>query len=171
MACPSCNTVLGAARLQLQLQHCIRAFVSRYYEGWVQCSEETCQATHRAIGVQGRRCVQPTCQGLMHLKVCRPFLLFSVCKPFTGTQYSGTQLYNQLLYLQSIFDTSKPISDPGKLCIPGVDRLLRCGHTALQAKFIQHGPFLRTLSDVVQGYLAQSGQRWVDLDTLFLFST
>ena len=61
--CPACKTILRTASLQTQLETQIRARIARYYEGWTVCDDPTCGQRTRMMGVYGRRCLRPGCQG------------------------------------------------------------------------------------------------------------
>lgn len=68
-ACPSCQSYFGSASLQAQLETQIREHVSKYYEGWTVCDDATCGNRSRVMGVYGRRCLRPTCQGTVTFEV------------------------------------------------------------------------------------------------------
>ncbi|KAI0630777.1 hypothetical protein C8Q77DRAFT_225853 [Trametes polyzona] len=89
VACPSCRGQISTASLQLQLEAQIRTHIARYYEGWTVCDDPTCGSRTRMMGVYGRRCLRPGCQGTV------------------AFEYSDALLYNQLRYYQSLFDIEK----------------------------------------------------------------
>lgn len=53
----------------MQLDTQIRALISRYYEGWTECNDRTCGYRTRMMGVYGRRCLRPGCQGTVAFEV------------------------------------------------------------------------------------------------------
>lgn len=67
--CPACKTILSTASLQTQLETQIRARIARYYEGWTVCDDPTCGQRTRMMGVYGRRCLRPGCQGHVTFEV------------------------------------------------------------------------------------------------------
>ena len=69
VACPACHSFLNTASLQAQLEVQIREHISKYYEGWTVCDDSTCGNRTRAMGVYGRRCLRPTCQGTVTFEV------------------------------------------------------------------------------------------------------
>jgi len=70
----------------------VRKFIHKYYEAWLVCEEQSCKTRTRQLYFKkGPRCIVPGCKGLMH------------------QEYSEDQLYNQIMYLLSIFD---PIYTP-----------------------------------------------------------
>lgn len=73
--CPGCKTVMRTASLQVQLEAQIRAQIARYYEGWTVCDDPTCGQRTRMMGVYGRRCLRPGCQGHVAFEVRLPLLL------------------------------------------------------------------------------------------------
>ncbi|KIP07458.1 hypothetical protein PHLGIDRAFT_71117 [Phlebiopsis gigantea 11061_1 CR5-6] len=93
-ACPSCQSYFGSASLQAQLETQIREHVSKYYEGWTVCDDATCGNRSRVMGVYGRRCLRPTCQGTVTF------------------EYSDSQMYTQLRYYSYLFDVTKGKNTP-----------------------------------------------------------
>ncbi len=55
--------------LQVQVEYQIREHISKYYEGWTVCNDPTCGSRTRMMGVYGRRCLRPTCQGTVTFEV------------------------------------------------------------------------------------------------------
>lgn len=85
--CPACNSTLGTASLQTQLEVQIRSFVAKYYEGWIVCDDAACGYETRSMRMYGRRC--GACKNRVHFK------------------YGDTELYTQLRYLATLFDMEK----------------------------------------------------------------
>ncbi|KAG2011412.1 DNA polymerase alpha catalytic subunit [Coprinopsis cinerea AmutBmut pab1-1] len=139
VTCLSCDKPIAGVNLQLQLEVQIRAHISKYYEGWTVCDEQTCKNRTRAMGVYGKRCLKPGCRGRVSF------------------EYSDTKLYNQLRYYKYLFDREKALkaargtgSEEEVLAVVGSQATL-----------------LNNLSDVVEKYLNQCGRRWVDLNSIF----
>jgi DNA polymerase alpha subunit A len=127
--------------------------MSRYYAGWLRCDDAACGARTRQMSVYGHRCLGPRglglgCLGRMHY------------------EYSEKALYNQLLYLSSLFDVDKAKKALGRIG-SGMDAEER-------QKLGVLGDLNRerfgTARDVVQGYLERNGRQWVQMDSLFGFA-
>ncbi|KAH7920526.1 hypothetical protein BV22DRAFT_1073766 [Leucogyrophana mollusca] len=137
--CPACNTPMGIASLQTQLEVQIRACVARYYEGWIECDDATCGNRTRSMGVYGRRCVQEGCRGTVRF------------------EYGDAELYNQLRYFAVLFDPEKAT----KAALGGAK------YDEVVALTKMNAGFLHTMSETVEKYIDQCGRRWVDLGSLF----
>jgi len=150
--CPrsDCGRSLRTLALTAQLEAQIRAHTSRYYAAWLVCDEATCGARTRQMSVYGHRCLGP--RGLAH-----------GCSGKMRLEYSEKALYNQLLYLQSLFDTDK-----------GVERLGKQGQGEEREKdkvvAENNRERWETCRGVVRGYLDTSGWGWVSMESLFGFA-
>lgn len=65
---------MGMASVQTQLEVQIREHIAKYYEGWTVCDDATCGNRTRMMGVYGRRCLRPGCQGSVAFEVSFRFL-------------------------------------------------------------------------------------------------
>ncbi|KAG8930695.1 DNA-directed DNA polymerase alpha catalytic subunit pol1 [Tulasnella sp. 418] len=74
--CPSCSHTLTGPRALALLELQIRQHISRYYDSWTICDEQTCQSRTRSMNVYGRRCLQPECGGSVRMEVCNLCLIF-----------------------------------------------------------------------------------------------
>lgn len=159
LKCKNCDTTIPCLSISAQLEHFIRHEISYYYEGWLSCSE--CGLQTRQVSVYGRRCI--TRQGTVHL-----------C---TGTMkycYSDKQLYNQLLYLQSLFDVDKakkralkPLYVSAASDKENVPAQMNQGE--LDALVEQSRPLFDSFGTVVNKYLDDCGRRYVEMGSIFGF--
>ncbi|PNS17184.1 hypothetical protein CAC42_7238 [Sphaceloma murrayae] len=102
---PSCAAPITTLALTAQLENQIRAHTSRYQAAWLQCDEATCNNRTRQMSVYGRRCLGP--KGLAH-----------GCSGKMSYEYSAKAVYNQLLYLQGMFDAEKALKRIEKAAPP-----------------------------------------------------
>lgn len=97
LTCPDAPGVRFNTRaIRLQVQHMVRNCLSRYHDGWMRCSDDTC--AHRTRNIMcdvyrdgdvaefGLKCPQAGCTGKMQV------------------EYTSEQLYLQVLYLKQLFD-------------------------------------------------------------------
>ncbi|KAG8995845.1 DNA-directed DNA polymerase alpha catalytic subunit pol1 [Tulasnella sp. JGI-2019a] len=141
MVCPSCNDILTEGRVLAHLEVQIRQHVGKYYDSWAVCDEQTCQLRTRSSGVYGRRCMQRECTG------------------HVSSEYTGLQLYNQLLYYRSIFDAEK-----ARVQAKGTPR-----EDELGVIIMKHSELLLRMIQAVERYLSDCGRRWVEFEGLFSF--
>ncbi|KAG8857126.1 DNA-directed DNA polymerase alpha catalytic subunit pol1 [Serendipita sp. 411] len=137
----SCGAPVTPQSLQTQLGVQIRAFIDRYYEGWMVCDDAVCRRRTRSMRMYGKRCLSPGCKGAMNF------------------EYDDNELYTQLLYFSSLFDAQKTLSRA-----KGSSR-----QEHVSALVAQNSKLLETLSRTVEKYLNECGRRWVNLEDLFGF--
>ncbi|CUM65230.1 uncharacterized protein PRCAT00002861001 [Priceomyces carsonii] len=158
ISCMRCEFSFPLLKINAQLEYTIRKHIALYYAGWLVCDDSACGITTRQISVYGKRCIGASgtakgCKGIMRYK------------------YSDKALYNQLLYLQSIFDVDKakktqlrPIYDsfhtkgPAKLATGQLEALAE-----------QNRELFSHCQEVVQKYLTNCGRRYVDMGAIFEF--
>lgn len=138
---PSCSAPMTDASLQTQLEVQIRRHIAHYYEGWLVCDDAVCGRRTRMMRVYGRRCLSEGCKGVMSF------------------EYTDTELYNQLLFYASLFDSEKILSSSKG----------SSNHEHISALVAQNMATLDLLSRTTEKYLAECGRRWVDLQDLFSF--
>lgn len=80
-------------------------------------------------------------------------------------EYSEKALYNQLLFLQSIFDVDKSLEKMNK---PGVAKVEEGEKVKILAGMNRER--FGICWDAVKAYLDRSGWGWVSLDSLFSFA-
>lgn len=154
LQCKHCEQLFTPLQLTSQIEHSIRAHISLYYAGWLQCDDSTCGIVTRQVSVFGKRCLNDGCTGVMRYK------------------YSDKQLYNQLLYFDSLFDCEKnkkqelkPIYLPDDLDYPKE----QLTESSIKALTEQNRELMETGRSVVQKYLNDCGRRYVDMTSIFDF--
>ena len=147
---PECGSVIPTISIVAQLESQIRQLLARYYEGGVQCDDAACSLATRSISVYGSRCLGPKglakdCLGRMHYKM------------------SEKDLWNQLLYFQTLFDVDR---------VSKADLGTEVGETREKMKVLANYNRERceTLRGVAGGWLERNGRQWVQMDSLFSFA-
>lgn len=165
LACPraDCGRTLSSIALNAQLEREVRRHTSRYYAGWLTCDEATCDRASnptRQMSVYGHRCLGP--RGLAH-----------GCSGKMTYQVGERALYNQLLYLENLFDVDKTVERLGKKK-PGVIKKEDEQDSESLQKEIVVAETNRERWDVcrkvVGGYLDKSGWAWVSMESVFGFA-
>lgn len=67
-----CVQAISVASIAVQLDLQIRAFITKYYEGWLVCDDASCGHRTRMMSVYGKRCLVASCRGQMHYEVRVP---------------------------------------------------------------------------------------------------
>ena len=154
--CKKCEHILNTIQLTSQLESVIRSHISLYYAGWLYCDDSTCGNVTRQISVFGKRCLNDGCTGVMRFK------------------YTDKQLYNQLLYLFSLFDLEKnkkqklkPLYYEGDKDYPGEP----LADSSILALTEQNRTLFEISQSVVNKYLENCGRRFVDMGNIFDFMT
>ena len=138
---PDCAEMLALPSLLVQLDLQLRAFVAKFYEGWLVCDDSSCGNRTRMMSVYGRRCLVEGCRGQMHF------------------EYSDSRLYNQLLYFDTLFDVDKAKARvAGTAAQDELDRVADANKAPVQQ-----------LRAVVTRHLDKNGRRFVSMKTLFSF--
>ena len=151
---PECVKVLPNLTVTAQLEAQIRQHTARYYAAWLVCDDPACGARTRQMSVYGHRCLGPKglgcgCLGRMQF------------------EYTERMMYNQLLYLQSLFEVDK-----------AKERARKNGAGKVEEEVVEKGGVLaelnrvrfETCKEVVRGYLDRNGRQWVAMDSLFGFA-
>ncbi|EME88849.1 uncharacterized protein MYCFIDRAFT_35428 [Pseudocercospora fijiensis CIRAD86] len=156
IACPraECKKRMATLSLTAQLETQIRRHTARYYSAWLKCDEPTCGIRTRQISVYGHRCLGP--KGLAY-----------GCSGRMSFEYSEKALYNQLLYLQSIFDVDKSLEKMGAGGLVKPEYELKEKAKVLAG---MNRDRFAVCWDVVKAYLDKSGWGWVSMDSLFGFA-
>lgn len=144
-----CAAIIPTITIAAQLQSHIRQLLARYYEGQVVCDDPACALHTRSISVYGSRCLGP--KGLA--KDCLGRMRWTI---------GEKDIWNQLLYFQSLFDVERvskaDIADVGerreKMKVLAEVNRERC----------------ETLKEVVGSWLERNGRQWVQMDSLFSFA-
>jgi len=156
--CPNtdCTQVLSTLSLVAQIETAIRQTLSTYYTGTAVCNDPACSSRSRQISVYGHRCLGPKglardCLGRVHY------------------EYSEKDVWNQLLYFQSLFDVDRL----GKEEIP-VNGVKVEGENERREKMKALAEINRekftTCRGVVEKWLERNGRQWVQMDSLFAFA-
>lgn len=156
LACPraECKKRISTLTLSAQLETQIRKHTCRYYSAWLICDDPACGMRTRQMSVYGHRCLGPNgraygCSGRMQF------------------EYSEKALYNQLLYLQSIFDLDKTLE---KLNAGGLVKVEEDSKEKPKILVSQNRERFLVCWEVVKAYLDKSGWGWVSMDSLFGFA-
>ncbi|KAI9686890.1 MAG: DNA-directed DNA polymerase alpha catalytic subunit pol1 [Bathelium mastoideum] len=153
LACPraDCGAVLRNISIVAQLEAQVRRHTARYYEAWLLCDDPACGARTRQMSVYGHRCLGP--KGLGH-----------GCLGKMGYEYGEKALYNQLLYLQGLFDVEKVKGQMVGTKVEGEAR------ERLRVVVEMNRERFGTCMGVVKSHLDRSGRQWVAMDQLFGFA-
>ena len=65
----NCGQDFPTSYLQMDLKRQVRQAMNTYLKQIVKCEEPTCQLETKFVGVYPLKCLQPRCNGLVHLKV------------------------------------------------------------------------------------------------------
>lgn len=158
ITCPraECKQVLSTLSVVAQLESAIRQSLADYYAGKLTCSEPDCSNTTRSMSVYGHRCLGP--KGLA--KDCLGKMAYV---------HTERDVYNQMLYLQSLFDVERVGKDAN-----GVNGVKVEGEAESREKMKVLAEVNRerlgTLKGVVGGWLERNGRQWVQMDRLFGFA-
>lgn len=156
LSCPrgECKKTMSTLTLSTQLEAQIRKHTSRYYSAHLVCDDPACGMRTRQMSVYGRRCLGP--KGLAY-----------GCSGRMTFECSEKALYNQLLYLQGLFDVDKSLEKMGKPGLAGV-KTEESEKTKVLAGMNRER--FAVCGDVVRAYLDKSGWGWVSMDSLFGFA-
>ena len=151
ITCPKaeCKKAISTLTLSTQLETQIRRHTSRYYSAWLICDDPACGMRTRQMSVYGHRCLGP--KGLAY-----------GCSGRLSFEYSEKALYNQLLYLQSIFDVDKTLEKMNRV---GVVKNEEAEKVKILAGMNRER--FGVTSAVLEAFLDKSGWGWVSMDSLF----
>lgn len=156
LACPrsECKKRITTLAMSAQLETQIRRHTARYYSAWLVCDDPACGMRTRQMSVYGHRCLGP--KGLAH-----------GCSGRMAFEYSEKALYNQLLFLQGLFDVDKSVEKmTSGIKVEGE------GEKREKAKILagMNRDRFAICWDVVKAYLDRSGWGWVSMTDLFGFA-
>lgn len=152
----SCGRAVSTLSISSQLEAQIRQHTARYYAGWLVCDDPACGARTRQMSVYGHRCLGPQGRGLG-------------CAGRMSYEFGDKAMYNQLLFLQSLFDVDKAKSaitkerGMGKAVNGEVEEKVTILAEVNRERF-------ETWKDIVKAYLDRNGRQWVQMDSLFSFA-
>ncbi|KAJ4305077.1 DNA-directed DNA polymerase alpha catalytic subunit pol1 [Kalmusia sp. IMI 367209] len=158
ITCPNaeCKNVLTTLSIVAQLETAIRQTLATYYAGTLTCNDPACSCTTRSMSVYGHRCLGP--KGLA--KDCLGKMSYA---------YSEKDVWNQLLYFQSLFDADRVGKEAN-----GVNGIKIEGEQEKREKMKVLADINRerlgTCKGVVGAWLERNGRQWVQMDRLFGFA-
>lgn len=150
--CKSCEANLHPLLISSQLELFIRNELNKYYECWLSCDD--CGIHTRQVSVYGKRCIGAN--GSAH-----------ECKGVMRIEYSSKMIYNQLLYLQSLFDVDKAKNKKLKELKFDESVKLTYNQGEIDALAEQNRSKFSIYGNVVNKYLEVNGRRYVDLSSIF----
>uniref|UniRef100_A0A060TBJ3 DNA polymerase n=1 Tax=Blastobotrys adeninivorans TaxID=409370 RepID=A0A060TBJ3_BLAAD len=148
--CAECNQVVPMTRINAQLEAAIRREISNYYNAWLVCGDSSCNVRTRQVDVYGKRCHGPDQQGF--------------CNGVMKYEYSDRQLYDQLLYFDSLFDVDRAKQRKGQN-----DDSDSYTMDEISVRAEQNRQRFEVARKVVTKYLNNSGRRYVDMHAIFSF--
>ncbi|ANB14265.1 DNA-directed DNA polymerase alpha catalytic subunit POL1 [Sugiyamaella lignohabitans] len=145
LRCPACNESIRFFKINAQLEYLIRSVIAKYYEGWLACDDSACGTRTRQINVYGKKCSgqEGTCRGLM------------------SYEFSDKKVYNQLLYLESLFDVEKIKKKANSSTDVNKQEIIVTAERNRER--------FNASRSVVAKYLDKSGRRYVDMYGIFNF--
>ncbi|KAF2145162.1 uncharacterized protein K452DRAFT_356464 [Aplosporella prunicola CBS 121167] len=146
----ACGRTLPNLSIVSQMEAQIRQHTARYYAGWLVCDDPACGTRSRQMSVYGHRCLGPNRLGLG-------------CSGRMSYEFSDKMMYNQLLYLQTLFDVDKAKEAVKKDATDETSEKVGVLAEVNRERF-------DTVKDVVKGYLDRNGRQWVAMDSLFAFA-
>lgn len=161
VCCTKCNYTFPAIKLTSQLESMIRKHIALYYAGWLVCDDPACGITTRQISVYGKRCIGNSGRAMD-------------CKGVMRYRYNDKQLYNQLLYFQSIFDVDKTKRGELRPLVDALEdskdkQLPKLPSGQVEALAEQNRELFGICQEVVQKYLGECGRRYVNMGSIFDF--
>ena len=149
-----CGASLTTLGVVAQVEAAVRQHLARYYSGWLVCDDPSCGARTRQMSVYGHRCLGP--KGLA-----------TGCLGKMNWEFGEKDLWNQLLYLQSLFDVDRAGNKEVKVGGEG-----STGEELEKVKVLAevNRERFRTVKDTVEMWLKKNGRQWVQMDSLFGFA-
>ncbi|KAH3946310.1 DNA polymerase [Parastagonospora nodorum] len=150
--CPNtnCGNTLPNISIVAQLESSIRQYLASYYAGYLVCDDPQCGNRTRQMSVYGSRCLGPKglakdCLGKMHYEL------------------KERDVWNQLLYYQSLFDVDRVAKED-------VIKAEGEGREKIKVLAEVNRERFGTLKGVVDKWLERNGRQWVQMDSLFSFA-
>ncbi|KAH6026933.1 DNA polymerase [Parastagonospora nodorum] len=150
--CPNtnCGNILPNISIVAQLESSIRQYLASYYAGYLVCDDPQCGNRTRQMSVYGSRCLGPKglakdCLGKMHYEL------------------KERDVWNQLLYYQSLFDVDRVAKED-------VIKAEGEGREKIKVLAEVNRERFGTLKGVVDKWLERNGRQWVQMDSLFSFA-
>jgi DNA polymerase alpha subunit A len=151
---PECGQPLHTLSVVAQVESFIRQYLATYYSGWLVCDDPACTNRTRQMSVYGTRCLGP--KGLA-----------SGCLGKMQWEVREKDVWNQLLYLQSLFDVDRAVKDANTA--GSMEREREAREKVKILAEVNRERF-GTVRDVVGRWLERNGRQWVQMDSLFAFA-
>ncbi|KKA27145.1 hypothetical protein TD95_000405 [Thielaviopsis punctulata] len=155
--CSACSRVFSTLSVVAQVEAQLRAATSRYYEGWLVCSDAQCGARTRQMSVYGTRCLGPRGLG----RDCRGVMRYEV---------GEKAVYTQLVYFGSLFDVERArqaaTAAPGER--DGGEEMSAAQREQVRALAEHNRVRFGTVKGVCDKYLEKCGRGWVSMDAIFM---
>ncbi|KAJ1580306.1 hypothetical protein NDA11_003538 [Ustilago hordei] len=165
----TCSLPLPLATVTIQLELSIRTHISRYYAGWTECSDRNCASRTRMASVYAKRCLAVhDSKSAALLDATSNTGSHLACRGRVEPVYKDKQLYDQLVYLESLFDVGR-IKEKVGGGGGGVTASAKAWQDEVTAVLDVNKRELETLHKTVDKYLARNGRRYVKLSELFRF--
>lgn len=150
--CPNagCGKILQTISVVAQLESSIRQLLAAYYAGHVLCDDPQCNNRTRSVSVYGHRCLGP--KGLAR-----------DCLGKMSYEIKERDVWNQLLYYQSLFDVERVSKDQPGIKVEESTEKMKVSAAVNRERF-------DTLKGVVEKWLERNGRQWVQMDSLFNFA-
>ncbi|SPO31013.1 related to POL1 - DNA-directed DNA polymerase alpha, 180 KD subunit [Ustilago trichophora] len=163
----SCARMLPLATVAIQLELAIRSYISRYYTGWTECSDPNCGSRTRMASVYAKRCLAiHDSKSAALLDATSNVGSHLACRGRVEPTYRDKQLYDQLIYLESLFDAGR-IRE--KVTAAATTPSAKAWQDETLATLDVNKRELDMLHKTVDKYLAKNGRRFVKLASLFRF--
>lgn len=145
IVCGDCKATTPLLSIIAQVEHAIRQHTSRYYEGWLVCDDISCPSRTRQVSVAGSRCLVRSCKGKMRY------------------EYGEKAIYNQLLYMASLWDVDK-----ARLIVEDTSSDLPSSlRDEVLVRAEQNRKRFATVKGVIDRYLEKCGRQCVAMGRLF----
>lgn len=135
---PGSELSISYESVALQVDRAIRKSIARYYNGWMECDECKCLSLSVST-LAAKRCPQHMCNGTLTVV------------------YTNKELYAQMCYFRSLFDTSSLSIAPDSLVAAAVSTP-------------DNAAGINMIFDLVTKYIERSGYSHIKLGQFFVFS-
>ncbi|PWY98143.1 hypothetical protein BCV70DRAFT_202315 [Testicularia cyperi] len=172
-----CQRMLPLTTVTIQLELAIRGYISQYYAGWTECNDPNCGSKTRMASVYPRRCIATHDSKAASLKLDESSSgssgagAHTACKGRTEQIYRDKQLYDQLVYLESLFDADRirELIQAQSTASSTPNPATKAKHDETLAILDTNKSELDSLKRSVDKYLAKNARRYVKLSSLFRF--
>lgn len=145
----ACGQVIELYSIIAQAESQVRQHVARYYAGWLRCNDPDCNSRTRQMSVYGHRCLGPRGLG-------------QDCRGRMQWEYTERGLYNQLLYVQNMFDVDRAMKTKEDGAVVEIGDKLKV--------LAENRDSFETVKDCIGRWVERNGRGWVAMDSLFGFA-